>query len=370
MTTFSTSTRPRARRLREFLLAIPLAIVLIYLGLRSAAGDGGLAKIADDQIAVISDQLSARTSVAFDPGYRLFIPWLQEVTKFDKSPVEYRMEGNAAMDAGRVPRLTVRADDGSSFWFESFTLHYAINPERAAQLLEDSGPGDRYKTTLVNAFARAVLRDEFGRFSSEAIVEPANLHLATRRSQERLNELLAPHSLVVLEIATAKPRFDEAYETTIERRKLANQMIEHQRSKRVQLEQEKIQREERARKEKEIELRDLERELEQQQLATERESIRVRADAEVFAREQSQAGSLQLAQKNQQAAALVERYTLEAISLRERLAALEVRGESVVRAALIDKLRSIEFSIVPYTRDSMPQRLEYEQQAAGAKPKS
>jgi hypothetical protein len=33
----------------------------------------------------------------------------------------------------------------------------------------------------------------------------------------------------------------------------------------------------------------------------------------------------------------------------------------VLRAALIDKLRSIEISLVPYSRDASPKELEYRQ---------
>jgi membrane protease subunit HflC len=358
-----------ARRLVEFGAALPFALALVWLGLRHAAGEAGFIRIADDQIAIESDQASRRTTVITEPGVRLFVPWLQEVSLFDKSPIEYRMEGTEPASGQRVPQLTVRANDGSSFWFESFSLHYAILPDSGARLLEDSGPGDRFKETLVNAFARSVLRDEFGRFSAEEIVEPDNLHSATRRSQERLNELLAPHALVVLEITTPKPRFDPAYELAIERRKLADQMILHQRSKRIQLEQEKLQTEERTRKEKEIERRKLDFNLEQQLLTVQKESIRMRADAEVSCRELLQAGALQKSLKEAQALVLTERYRQDAKSLVERLADLELHKESVVRAALIEKLRSIEFSIVPYTRDSSPQRMEYDPQAANTKPK-
>ncbi|MEO6708896.1 MAG: SPFH domain-containing protein [Planctomycetota bacterium] len=370
MKNFLWPKRSRAARVREFLLGLLLGAGLIYFGIRKLAGDGGVAQIADTQIAVVSDHLSGRTSVITSPGVHLFLPWFQEVNRFDKSPIEYRMEGTATADAQRVPRLVVRADDGSSFWFETFSLHYAILPERGAELLADSGGGEGFKTTLVNAFARSVLRDEFGRYSAEDIVEPDNLHTATRRSQERLNELLAPHSLVVLEITTPKPRFDSAYELAIERRKIADQMIQHQRSKRVQLEQEKLQLEERARKEKEIERRKLETDLAQQRLAAERDSIRIRTDADIFYREQIQAATLAKTQKEQQALALSERYRLDAAGLVARLAELEVRGESVVRAALIEKLRSIEISIVPYTRDSSPQRTEVEPQSTLLKGKS
>ena len=44
--------------------------------------------------------------------------------------------------------------------------------------------------------------------------------------------------------------------------------------------------------------------------------------------------------------------------------ALERRGEVVVREAIIEKLRSIKFTLIPYSRDPAPKRLEH----LGAKP--
>jgi len=352
----------RGLRLGEFALSLPLALAAIWLGLRHLAGDGGLARIEDGQIAVVVDNLRGRSWVITEPGYHVFVPWLQELQRFDKSPNEYRMEGEATAGVNRAPQLSVRANDGSSFYFESLSLHYALLPERGAELLEDSGPGERFKATLPNAFARAVLRDEFGRFSAEQIVEPQNLHSAVHRSQQRLNELLLPHGLVVLEITTPKPRFDAAYETAIERRKVADQEIQHLQAKRLQLDQEKIQREARAGREKEIEERAVQSELEQQLLAAERDAIRIRADADIFHEELLRAATTTKAQKERLAEALETRYAQEASDLGARLDALAQRGDSVLCAALVEKLRNVEFSLVPYSRDATPQAMEYRQE--------
>jgi hypothetical protein len=173
-----------------------------------------------------------------------------------------------------------------------------------------------------------------------------------------------------MEIATPKPRFDSEYEKAIERRKVGDQMIQHLQAKRVQLEQEKLQHEARARREKEVEQRQLENDLEQELLAAQRDAIRLAADAEVFYVELVSKGDAEKSRKEAQAKSLIERATSEAQGLAQRLAALEERGERVVRAALVDKLASIEFSIVPYTRDSAPERMEYEQQPSPAKGKN
>jgi hypothetical protein len=52
-------------------------------------------------------------------------------------------------------------------------------------------------------------------------------------------------------------------------------------------------------------------------------------------------------------------YTKEAEGILARATALEERGEVVVRAALIEKLKNITFTLVPYSRDPEPKRLEH-----------
>jgi len=341
----------------ELCVAACLAVVGTYLGLRWMGEDGGVARVADDEIAIILDHLSGDRRVVVEPGHHLFAPFFQEVQRFDKSPNVYTMQGTQREGPNRAPRLDVRADDGSSFWFESSSVHYALIPERAGELLSDSGPGERFKETLVDAYARAVLRDEFGRYSAEEIVLPDVLHVAMRSGQQRMNELLEPHGVSVLEISIPKPRFDAEYEVAIERRKVADQTIQHLRAKRGQLERERLQLEARARKEKEIERRQLETALDRELLAAEREAIRVRTGADAYFLEKVAQGEATREQMKRQAEGLTASYALEAEGLAARLAELERRGDLVVRAALIARLPGIQFDIVPYSLDSQPKRV-------------
>jgi regulator of protease activity HflC (stomatin/prohibitin superfamily) len=344
------------RRTLELLAAGVLGIGGLYATLRSLSGESGLVTIADDQVGLRYDHFGgddgARLAVLGDPGKRLHVPWLQQIAAFDRRPRELSMQGDGASGPGTGPRLVVRANDGSTFWFESFAIHYALAPDRLAELASDSGTRADYPAELLAALSRAVLRDEFGRYSAEEIVEPENLREATRRSRERLDERLAQRGLRVLEVETSKPRFDPDYENAIERRKVADQMIQHQRAKAVQLEQEKLQRETRARKEKEVELRDLERDLEKQRLAVEREAIRIRTDADLFAAELEQRGTNERAAKQALAAVRLASARLDAAGLEARMKDLEARKTSVVRAALVERLRAIDVSILPVAGNS------------------
>jgi hypothetical protein len=338
----------------ELGLGLLVAPVFAWWGLSRLSGEDGLAHVEDGQVAVLVDHTTGATRVSGAPGLRPFVPWLQQVFTLDKQPREFRFEGNENGAIDRWPRLVVRADDGSSLWFDSFTLQYALIPQAADRVLDDSGPRDAYKERLVNAYARAVLRDEFGYFSAEAIVRPENLRSVTEEARRRLNEYLKPHGVEVLEVAVAKPRFDPLYEKAIERRKVGNQEIEHLRAQVAKLEQERAQRIARALDEKENELLVKKGNLARDRLAAEQEAIKAKSGADVYALQKRSEARTLAERRTAEAATLVAKYTLEADGLRAHAEALAARGEDTVRAAWIDRLSSIEFAIQPFVQPQPP----------------
>jgi len=218
----------------------------------------------------------------------------------------------------------------------------------------------------VRVHARAILRDEFGRFSAEEVVKPENLQAATRAALEKLNAALGPHGIEVLEISTAKPAFDKTYEDKVARRKVAGQDIEHLRAEIDTLAQEKLSREQAVRVDKDIEMTKLEGNLVRDIGKAEGELIRAKAEADLsYLGRVSQARSIQL-EKETQAAVLTAKYTALFGDAKAHALALESKGAAAVRAALIDKLSGIEFDLVPYSRDPAPQRIEHEQVTASA----
>jgi hypothetical protein len=337
-----------------------LAPVVVWGVVRAVSGNQGLARVLDDEVAVQTDYARGTQTIVSTPGYRPYVPWMQEVFRFDKSPNAFVMKGNQQEDDNHVPRLLVRANDGSSFWFDELTLQYALMPDQAALVLEDSGPADAFKHELVRAHARAILRDEFGRFSAEDVVRPENLRDATQRSLDRLNLALNPHGIEVLEVSTPKPAFDKTYEEQIARRKVANQEVEHLRAELDQLAQVKIQREQAVRNAKEVEMKQLEGNLAADLSAAQTELIRAKAAADLAYAEKIGQGKVAKLDKETQAALQTAKDLALYDDAKKHVLAMEARGESAVRAALVDKLLGIEFDLVPYSRDPAPQRIEQE----------
>ena len=70
------------------------------------------------------------------------------------------------------PILTVRASDGSNFRIDDLTILYEVIPGEAGKVLHDSGPGTGFKEEWIKAYARSILRDEFGRYTAVDVADP------------------------------------------------------------------------------------------------------------------------------------------------------------------------------------------------------
>lgn len=352
------------RRVVEIVLALVLAPVVLWWAVRSLHGNQGFVSIADDEVAVHVDYARHESKVVTMPGYRVFVPWLQDVFRLDKSPNSLLMQGNTANGVASVPRLLVRANDGSSFWFEQVTIQYALIPEAAARVLEDSGTGDAFKEQLLQSHARAVLRDELGRFSAEEIARPENLRDATSRATTRLNQALNGHGIEVLEVSSSKPGFDKNYEEQIARRKLANQEVERLRAELTQLTSQRQQREQSVRYDKEIELSRLRANLQFDLAAAQKELARAKSAADLAYIETVNGARWQKVERENAAAAMSKKARAVYADAKKHAAEVEKRGEAAVRAALAAKLAGVEFTLVPYSRDPSPQRIEQDSTTA------
>jgi hypothetical protein len=219
-----------------------LGLVFVLVIVLAAMGLGGIAEVKDHEVALIVNYITGSTEVDTIPGNKIFIPFVHEVFTFDKSPNKFLMEGKVDLDTDHVRELTVRASDGSNFWFESLEIQYQLLPPETQVVINDSGTGDAFKKFWLMAYARSVLRDEFGKFDPEGISNPSSYSKARVDSQVRLNTLLKPHGIEIIQITTPKPKFVPDYEKAIEDRKLAEQEVERLKAKALQLRQEKAKR--------------------------------------------------------------------------------------------------------------------------------
>lgn len=335
-----------------------VALLLVFL-VAAYSNRGGIVEVDDREVAVIVNYLTGNEELITTPGYRTFMPLVAQAFKFDKSPNKFLMEGDQNVHANHVKKLTVRADDGSNFWFETLEIQYQLIVAAAPQVLHDSGPGEAFKTHWVRAFARSILRDEFGRFSAAEVADPSSYAVATQRATERLNEVLAVHGVEVVQIITPKPKFEARYEKAIEDRKVANQEVERLKIEAQQLKQERDRR-----------LADIDRDLatkyeqllgtlEGDRIGAERDRVRVEKEADAYRIASVAEGEAGKQRLLRQAEAWEEQARKESEGLRAKVDALGDRGDILVREALAEKIKTIPFELVPYRRDAAPVRVEH-----------
>ncbi|NQU49192.1 MAG: hypothetical protein HQ519_11135 [Planctomycetes bacterium] len=336
-----------------------LALLLIIGVGAVVSGRAGIVEISDTEVAVIVNYVTGNSEVVNRPGYRIFLPFLEQAFIFDKSPQEFKMSGDRDIDDNHVRKLTVRAKDGSNFWFEDMTIQYRLIPSASNLVLNDSGSSDAFKQNWVRTFARSILRDEFGKFSSEEVADQSNYTEATTRAKQRLNEDLLKHGVTINEIITPKPKFEERYETSIADRKAANQEVEKLKENAIRLIRQRERRLADIERDKATEYELLLGDLEAKKIGAERDAVQIRKSAEASRISVSADGKATEARLLQEAEGLVAKAQKEADGLTAKVLALAARGDVLVREALAEKFARIQFEIVPYRRDPAPIRIEH-----------
>lgn len=348
------------RRLDPKRLLGPLLVFAAMIGVMLAVtGRMGLRSISHDQVAVKVNYLNGSRQVITTPGFQIYLPVVQEIFTFDRTPQKFLMEGQKTVGHNHVPYLTVRAKDGSNFWFESLEIQYALIPDMVGTVLEDSGSGEGFKHDWIRGYARSVLRDEFGKYSAVEVADPSNYQAARIECTSRLNQLLEPHGVVVIDVITPKPRFDGEYEHAIEERKVAEQDVERLREEEKRLLNERERRLAAVDKEKSIQEQAMLGELQQKLKEAERQAIQTRLAADEYSVKRKAEGEALRDERVAEAVGRRDAYEKEAQGIRDRALALEKRGEVVVREAIIEKLGGIRFTFLPYSRDSQPMRIEH-----------
>ncbi|MFT5048778.1 MAG: regulator of protease activity HflC (stomatin/prohibitin superfamily) [Chlamydiales bacterium] len=334
--------------------------MLLLIGtLMALSGKLGIATIEAEEVGIVVNYLTGNEEVITQPGYKIYIPFIEEVFTFDRTTQLFTMKGRKHVSANHVPHLDVRANDGSNFRFDELTILYEVIPGETSTVLNDSGPGSAFKDEWIKAHARSILRDEFGRYSAVEVANPTVYQAAPNEAKRRINALIEPHGIRIERINTPNPKFDDSYEAAIEERKEADQEVERLIAEAQRLDQLRAQRLAGVSKEKEVEQQNLQGDLRRSLLGAQERFIAARKSADVYATERAGRGEAERSKLTAQARGLEAKYTKEAEGIAEKARALEQRGQVVVREAIIQKLRDITFTLVPYSRDPMPKRLEH-----------
>ena len=143
------------------------AMLLVIIGFRSCV------TIDAGEVAVRINNVTGSTEVITQPGLIMRLPFgIHDVYMIDVSPQTFHLRGATNKTTLEVRELDVRASDGSEFAFNDTTLLFRAIPSKADETVRDSGLGHAYYEWML-PYVRSILRDEFGRESTDRRPPPA-----------------------------------------------------------------------------------------------------------------------------------------------------------------------------------------------------
>ena len=325
-------------------------VVLIIVG-ELLLGTGGFIEIEPGEVGVVYNNtripiFGPTTQVIIDQGAKTFIPGIQSVHILERRPQVLVMADDSESASTtrrryggrskRIPPLTVRANDGSNFYFDRLEIYYQVVPSGASQVLSTSGARAGFKKDLVAVHSREVLRDEFGRYSFLEVANPGTYGAATSEAKKRLNERLQPYGIEVTQIITPKPKFDERVERRIEERQNAEQEVEVQEEKRNKLKQEKGLKVQGVEQQKNAEYQSLIAELEARKKAAENQLLSAKREADKYFIEREAAGKAYRDEKVTRAKANEVAYRKAAEALVAEITAVGAEGPDVLNRVIAE----------------------------------
>jgi tellurite resistance protein TerC len=188
----------------------------------------GIARVNENQVGVMVDNLRGRITLQEREGIYLFWPYLRSFYVLDKTI--HRLDLVWAETRGATPReLKLRTADGSSVSLD-VTVSYKVVPREAVEVLRRAGTGERFGEVWVEPFARHVCMTSFGRLTTEEMYDAGRRSERAREALHALNELLQQHGIDVIALIPGEFRFYQEYERVIQEKKLADQQVEEQQS--------------------------------------------------------------------------------------------------------------------------------------------
>lgn len=345
-----------ARRFRRLLTVNDWIRIGLAAAAVSALSIFSVVDIEPGQAAVRLNKITGSQTAVTTPGWTMRVPFVHTVHVLDAAPHTFSMQGEQNVDALHVERLTVRASDGSNFHFEDTSIIFQLRPSDAVNAVRDAGPGEGHLMWM-RPYVRSLLRDEFGRESTIDVSNPTTYEAATARAKDRLNQVLNPHGVMVSQLVTPRPKFNEAYEQAIEER---NALGNQEQVIRSNLDRAGTERERRL-----AEVDQVQNHLIQERRATLESDLakaitsqaQAKREADTYHIEKISAGQASLSAAEGAAKQMEAELEAKYQSRKAEIDAFRTQPVERVMERLATRLQNVTIHIQPYADDAAPQRL-------------
>lgn len=214
----------QSQRARRRAIGVAIAVFAIWFVWH------GFARVAEGEVGVLVNNVTGNVEVEQRAGYHVFFPWAMTLYRLDR-----RVQGLSMSDAGGDgfrggDAVKIKTSDGSNVSLD-IQVSFRIIPERAGDVLRESGPDLSFGELWVRSAVRAMVGREFGKLTTEQVYDASLRNDRAHAVVEQLNRELATRGVEIVAVVPQELRFYKEYEEIIKKKKLADQEVEEQRAK-------------------------------------------------------------------------------------------------------------------------------------------
>ncbi len=210
------------------------------------------------------------------------------------------------------------------------TVKFRVQPANVHKLYQDTGSKNKYKVIVRNEAQKACM-GLFGQMKTEDFYDPRQRRMRSKQVQELLVEALDDNYVEVIDVLMRDVAFDPEYEKKIQRKKLADQEVEYNKSKagaeRMRGKTQVI--EATSQRKLAVIKQEKESDIVKMQAETNRQIAKIKAEADKYATERGADADLTKAQKEAAGLLLIKKAEAEGERLRN-LAMAGVGGGIIV----------------------------------------
>ncbi|MFW2366595.1 MAG: SPFH domain-containing protein [Desulforhopalus sp.] len=160
-----------------------------------------------------------------------FIPFINDWHTFDTKLQNMEMTFHARKgDRSGRDDLLFKTIDGNDISLDVI-IAYKIDPKMAPYILQNIATSDSgLREKIVRTIARSKPRDIFGELTTEEFYDASKRDKQAQKAKESLQNILQPMGIVIERVLTKDYRFNEKYQKAIEDKKVADQLVERNKS--------------------------------------------------------------------------------------------------------------------------------------------
>lgn len=168
----------------------------------------------------------------YPPGSTtILLPFINDWHTFDTKLQNLEMTAEVRRgDRNSKDDLLFKTIDGNDISLDVI-IAYRIDPKKAPYILQHVATSDRaLRDKVVRTVARSKPRDIFGELKTEDFYVTEKRQAKAEQAKEKLQDILGPFGIIVERVLTKDYRFNAEYQKAIEDKKIADQMVEKNKS--------------------------------------------------------------------------------------------------------------------------------------------